>query len=178
MRLAVPREVIESARDARGDGMERLLQMLWPHAFRIARSIVQNDALAEDAAQEACALIYRQIAQLRNAEAFRVWTYRIVVREALRLAKRETVDAGTPSGSMDTDIDARLDIVRALSQLPRHLRAVIVLHYYAELSSSEIGDVLGIPSPTVRFRLARARQRLKHILFAQETTSMVVEVSQ
>ena len=43
MRLAISPDLIEAARDSSGDGMERLLQMLWPHAFRIARSIVQNE---------------------------------------------------------------------------------------------------------------------------------------
>lgn len=80
MRLTVAPEVIEAARNVNGDGMERLLQTLWPHAYRIARSITQDDALAEDSAQEACAIIYREIASLRSTDAFRTWAYRIVAR--------------------------------------------------------------------------------------------------
>ena len=158
--------------------MERLLQMLWPHAFRIARSIVQNDGLAEDAAQEACALIYRQISQLRSADAFRVWVYRIVTREALRVAKHNAQSAYAPEATHETDVDTRMDVLRSLAQLPADLRVAIVLHYYAELSSSEIGGVLGIPSPTVRFRLARARRRLKQILSYESSLTMLAEVSQ
>ena len=53
---------------------------------------------------------------------------------------------------------------RALDALPRALRTVVVLTYFEELTSAEIAGVLGIPAPTVRFRLMRARQRLKPLL--------------
>lgn len=178
MRLAIAPGLIEAARDPIGDGMERLLQALWPHAFRIARSIVRNDGLAEDAAQEACALIYRQIAQLRDADAFLVWAYRIVTREALRAAKRSIPTAYAAEATYEANVDMRIDVLRALDQLPPDLRAAIVLRYYAELNSSEIGNVLGVPSATVRFRLARARRRLKYILSSESSLAMAAEVSQ
>lgn len=178
MRLAIPPELIEAARDSSGDAMERLLRMLWPHAFRIARSIVQDRGLAEDAAQEACALIYRQLAQLRNADAFRVWAYRIVIREALRATRRIAQSNNSPAAVYEMDVDTHIDLLSALAQLPPKLRAAIVLHYYAEFNSTEIGKSLGIPSATVRFHLARARQRLKRILDAENRFATLVEVSQ
>jgi RNA polymerase sigma-70 factor (ECF subfamily) len=167
MRLTVPPELIEAARSGHDDGMERLLQALWPHAYRIARSIVQDDALAEDAVQEACAIIYREIASLRSPDAFRVWMYRIVTREAVRASKRNT--SVSLSGDVPApDIDAKLDVLRALGALPPDLCAVVVLHYYADLNSSEIGRSLGIPSATVRFRLASARKQLSRLLNSDE----------
>lgn len=178
MRLAIPRGLIEAARDSDGDDMERLLQVLWPHAFRIARSIVQSDDLAEDAAQEACAVIYRQISQLRNTEAFRVWAYRIVTREALRIAKRDVAAKLAPEAAYETDVEQRIDVLRALAHLPANLRAVIVLHYYAELKSGEMSAVLGIPSPTVRFRLVRARQCLKQRLSSEIRLTTATEATQ
>lgn len=177
MRLAISPELIEAARDPKGGGMERLLQMLWPHAFRIARSIVQNDWLAEDVAQEASAVVYREISRLRSADAFRVWVYRIVTREALRVAKRSVADPHLSDATYQADIDKRIDLLDALTQLAPELRAAIVLRYYAELNSSEIGNILGIPSPTVRFRLGRARQRLRQILSSDSCVTLV-EVSQ
>ncbi|HEV3152624.1 MAG TPA: sigma-70 family RNA polymerase sigma factor [Candidatus Baltobacteraceae bacterium] len=163
MRLTVPPEMVEAARLGQRDAVERLLEALWPHAFRIARSIVQDDSHAKDAAQEASAIIYREIASLRSADAFRSWAYRIVVREAIRAAKRNQIPAQRAE-RREIDIDARLDVLRALARLSPELRAVIVLHYYARLSSSEMGSVLGIPGATVRFRLVRARQQLKDTL--------------
>ncbi|HLI97904.1 MAG TPA: RNA polymerase sigma factor [Candidatus Baltobacteraceae bacterium] len=177
MRLTVPPELVEAAKSGQGNGMERLLETLWPHAYRIARSVVQNDALAEDAAQEACAIIYREIAQLRSADAFRAWAYRIVVREALRVAKHQAPVSGATESDAEDDIDARLDTLRALAALSAELRAVAVLHYYADLSSAEIGSILRVPSATVRFRLSQARKRLKQILSADNTPFTMAEAS-
>jgi RNA polymerase sigma-70 factor (ECF subfamily) len=53
---------------------------------------------------------------------------------------------------------------RALSALSHKLREVVVLRYFEDLSSPEIGSVLGIPEGTVRFRLMIARQRLRPLL--------------
>lgn len=175
MRLIVAPELIEAARSGKGDGMERLLRTLWPHAYRIARSVVLNDSLAEDAAQEACAIIYRELHGLRSAGAFRVWAYRIVTREAVRIAKRQAVEPQAIDGT-PADIEAKIDVMRALALLPAGLRAVVVLHYYADLTSSEIGHALSIPSATVRFRLERARKRLAPLLADDESFSAVPEV--
>jgi len=59
-----------------------------------------------------------------------------------------------------SDDDTRIDISVALGTLPEWLRLPIVLHYYAGLSSVEIGRVLGAPAATIRFRLSVARRQL------------------
>lgn len=164
MRLVVPPEIIEAARDAQAPAVENLLRLVWPHAYRIARSIIADDALAQDAAQEACAIVYRDIRSLRRVDAFRAWVYRIATREAVRVAKRRAPYISQPLQGPPTDIDARLDILRALGSLSPDLRITTVLHYYAKLNSAEIGAALGIPSGTVRFRLSLARQRLQTLL--------------
>lgn len=176
MRLTVPPELIQAARIGEADSMERLLQALWPHAYRIARSIVHDDTLAEDAAQEASAIIYRTIGALKSAGAFRVWAYRIVAREAIRIAKRCAAEPYLKDESLLADIDTKIDVMRALSSLQPDQRAAVVLHYYAGLSSSEIGAVLGVPGATVRFRLSKVRERLAPLLDTHEYDSEATEV--
>jgi RNA polymerase sigma factor (sigma-70 family) len=164
MRLTVATELIRAAQAGQRDGTERLLEALWPHAYRIARSIIQNDSLAEDAAQEACAIVYRDIVHLRSADAFRVWAYRIVAREAVRVAKRHAQEAEEVETVSKPDLDTAIDVLHAVGTLPPDLRAAVVLHYYADLTSGEIGNALGIAGATVRFRLAQARRRLHTLL--------------
>ena len=176
MRLTVPPELIDAARLGEADGMERLLAALWPHAYRIARSIVHDDALAEDAAQEASAIVYRTIGALKSVEAFRVWAYRIVAREALRIAKRHAGRHAGEERPAQPDIDARLDVMRALESLPPGHRAIVVLHYYAGLSSAEIGAIAGLPGATVRFRLSKVRARLAPLLATCDLDSAVPEI--
>ncbi|HEY5340055.1 MAG TPA: sigma-70 family RNA polymerase sigma factor, partial [Candidatus Aquilonibacter sp.] len=54
----------------------------------------------------------------------------------------------------------------ALGVLPPRQRAVIALHYYADLNSREIAAVLAVPDGTVRYLLALARRRLETLLSA------------
>ena len=82
MAIQVPTELIEEARNGGPTQIEALLEIVCPKAYRLARAIVNDRVEAEDAAQEACITMYRTIAELRSAAAFRVWFYRIVVREA------------------------------------------------------------------------------------------------
>jgi RNA polymerase sigma-70 factor, ECF subfamily len=149
--------------------LEALLAAAWPHAYRIALSILRVPTAAEDAAQEACARVVLAIGQLRSREAFGVWFYRLVVREALAIERRarrhEPLDPRTlASASPLTDALVRIDVLRALGELPACERAVIALHYYADLNSREIAAIVGMPDGTVRYHLARARRRLEALL--------------
>jgi RNA polymerase sigma-70 factor (ECF subfamily) len=169
-------ELIEAARGGAPDDVEALIADVWPHAFRIASSILHDRALAEDAAQEACANVYLAIARLRRTEAFDVWFYRIVVREALAV-KRRSPSAVAPSESSagfacELDrCDERLDVRAALERLSPVQRAAVVLHFYAGLNSREIARILRIPDSSVRFHLVRARRALERTLAGAQSAT-------
>jgi len=160
---------IEAARGGDGAALDALLREIWPHAYRIGLSILRNPAAAEDAAQEACARVVMAIAGLRSSAAFGVWFYRLVVREALAIERRvracDPLDPQTlASASPLTDALVRIDVLRALGALPAHQRAVVALHFYADLNSREIASVLRMPEGTVRYHLSLARRRLEALL--------------
>jgi RNA polymerase sigma-70 factor, ECF subfamily len=162
---------IDAARGGDTEALESLIAAAWPHAFRIALSILRHPMSAEDAAQDACARVAGRIAELRSSGAFGVWFYRVVIREALAHLRRhrvhETLDAADlPSASPLTDVIVRLDVLDALAALPPRQRAVVALHYYADLNSREISEVLRVPDGTVRYLLALARKRLEAALDA------------
>lgn len=163
--IHTPTELIAAAQRGDPADIERLLEAVWPDAYRLARAIIAHAQAAEDAAQDACVLMFRNIGSLRNPDAFRTWFYRIVVREALKhkklLANDTPLDA---NHAYSDDPSTTIDLWRALAALPEHLRTVIVLHYFENLTSREIAGVLRIPDPTVRFRLMTARRRLQPLL--------------
>ncbi|MGB6986942.1 MAG: RNA polymerase sigma factor [Candidatus Aquilonibacter sp.] len=167
--LEVEDETIAAAQAGDAAALEALLGNIWPHAYRIALSILRQPQAAEDTAQEACARVLLAIAQLRAPEAFGVWFYRVVVREALAIERRQRghdpLDPRTvTSASPLTDALVRVDVLRALGELPPHQRAVVALHYYADLNSREIAAVIGQPQGTVRYHLSLARRRLEALL--------------
>jgi RNA polymerase sigma-70 factor, ECF subfamily len=146
-------------------GADRLVAAIWPACFRLAASVTGDRELAQDAAQEACALVVRKVHGLRNAAAFDAWLYRIVMREASRVRRGHWFNPEqlieSAAGENGT---AALDVWRALAALPPELRDVVVLFYFDDLRSEEIAAVLGVRHPTVRTRLARARERLRGLL--------------
>ena len=165
MATPVPSEIVEAARTGGRDEIELLLRTVWPDAYRLARSVLGEDQIAQDAAQEACIVVYRTIASLRSGAAFRTWFYRIVVREAAEIKRRRSRAEPVPDAPARAyDQTAPVDVWRALAVLSHKLREVVVLRYFEDLSSPEIASVLGIPEGTVRFRLMIARQRLRPLL--------------
>jgi RNA polymerase sigma factor (sigma-70 family) len=118
---------------------------------------------AEDAAQEALALVFRRLGRLQEPDAIRGWARTIAVREAVRTARRRN-QAGIPAELPDTaarqvDVDLSLDIRRRLTQLPAEQRAVLVLRELEGLSEGEVAQLLRLPQRTVKSRLHRARKR-------------------
>ncbi len=176
----VPADLLERARKGGAAEADDLIRAVWPRAYRIAVSIVDDASLAEDAAQEACAILFRSIRKLRSVEAFSVWFYRIVVRQAAAIAKWNS-RAGMPEVQRGTsDLDSsllRIDVQHALSALTPAQRIAIALYYYAELNSHEIAATLGMPDSSVRFHMMLAKRALEKALsdHVEETSTKASE---
>jgi RNA polymerase sigma-70 factor, ECF subfamily len=158
------RNAVRLSQNANDVEADRLIAELWPHAYRIALSVVRNRGLAEDAAQEACAVVFREARNLRAPEAFNVWFYRIVVRRAMAIRKKEASFAhgyDERSNIAAVDSELKMDVLRALARLTPRQRAIVALHYYARMNSREIGAILGIPDSTVRFHIMKTKRLLE-----------------
>ena len=168
-RIIVDPARVEAALAGDDAAIEALLRAAWPHAYRIALSILRDPVCAEDAAQNACAVMLHALPRLRAAEAFGAWVYRIVVREAFALGRRlpqhEPLAADAlASGSCLTDAEVRIDVLSALGKLSPNECAAVALHYYADLTSADIAEILEMPDSTVRYHLMRARRKLEALL--------------
>ncbi len=161
-------DIIEAARGGACSALDRLIEAAWPHAYRIALSVLRDGESAEEIAQESCAIVYRRIGDLRSTSAFKVWFCRIVMRRAVALAKdRRRCDDRSCDGVMTSesfDADQRIDVRAAIAALSPEQRAAIVLRYYAGMNSREIGSILGMPDGSVRFHLLRGKRILEKAL--------------
>jgi RNA polymerase sigma factor (sigma-70 family) len=165
--------LVESARVETG-ALERLIDAVWPEAYRIALAVLRDRGLAEDAAQDACTTIVRSLGTLKNPGTFAAWSYRIAVNAAITISRRRlpvrSLDRLVDRGS-SADAAEVVDLDNALAALPIVQRAVIVLHYYAGLKSREIAAATGLPSSTIRFHIMLARRALRRALAVQEPAS-------
>ena len=134
------------------------------HRDAVARTVylvVGDVDTAQDLAQEAFGIGFRDLGRLRNRDLFRSWVTGIALNRARRRwRRRETpMEAVVPATSAG-DPDDRLAVLAALRSLPPAQRAVLVLRFYADLDEAEIAESLGIAPGTVKSRMARARTRL------------------
>jgi RNA polymerase sigma-70 factor, ECF subfamily len=179
------RLILSGERSAFTALMRRYDQLL----YRTARSILRNDADAEDALQESYLLAYRALGKFRGQAKLSTWLMRIVVNEAVgRLRKRRRAGVFESDSALQTWRDAHLsaperpdeafsraDIRRlieaTIDALPAAYRIVFVLRVVQDVSIPEISAVLRIPTATVRSRLSRARRLLRSALKRLDVTA-------
>jgi RNA polymerase sigma-70 factor (ECF subfamily) len=154
--------------------------------FRTARSVVRNDAEAEDVVQETYVKAFTNLAAFRGDAQLSTWLTRIALNEALGRVRRrrptaalEAVDLeGSRAGgrilafptslpaSPDPEMEAsrgqvRELLERAVDSLPDGFRAVFVLRDIEGMSMEETAEQLRIKPETVKTRLHRARKLLR-----------------
>ncbi len=152
-------------------GLERWLEESYAPSFRTACLILGNRSDAEEAVQEAFLRAWRFRDSLADGADVRPWLYRVVVNTCNsklrteiphrdhRAADRDLVDVATSGDESATTMTTH-DLTTALRDLPLHLRVVVVLRYYADLSEREIATAIGRRPGTVKSRLHEARRLL------------------
>ena len=150
--------------------------------YHVAHLILRDPDRANDAVQDALFSAWRDIRALRDPDRFDAWLHRLTVRACYRVARKERRRSvaeldlmemhDTPSVEDDQRLLAIRDqLERAFLYLSTEERAVLVLHYFLDLSVAEAADIMGIPLGTMKSRLSRATQALRSALDAQERSS-------
>lgn len=130
--------------------------------YRVAMSMLQNDADCEDAVQETILMAYKKLNTLRNEEYFKTWLVRILINNCKKIIKKKSrfvpIEELAEQSTLD---DTQCSEVRlALDKLQPKIRAVMVMKYIEGFSVKEIKSILKIPDGTVKSRLARGRELL------------------
>jgi RNA polymerase sigma-70 factor (ECF subfamily) len=153
------------------DDLEAWLKEGYARSFRTACLILGNRSDAEEAVQEAYLRAWRFRASLATGADVKPWLYRVVVntcnsklRDEIPHRDRRSDGDHLDGLSSIEDIPGRVarsrDVARALQDLPLHLRIVVVLRYYADLSEREIATAIGRRQGTVKSRLHEGRRLL------------------
>ena len=173
---AVNDEARQRAEDA---ALAALVDQYAGALYRVAFSVLRNQADAEDAVQEAFVRVLRHRDTLGEVRDHRVWLIRIVwniVLDRKRRAKTrpETDDVADlarvlPMKGLSAEEHAaaaqhHAHVLACVDQLPAKERQVMMLSAFEELSSVEIAAVLEISESSVRSRLFRARNLMADLL--------------
>jgi RNA polymerase sigma-70 factor, ECF subfamily len=179
--------LVRRARSGDAAAFEVLVDSRIDRCYRIAWSILSNDADAADATQDALVSAWRQLPRLRDPAVFDGWLNRIVANAAL-MARRRRVrlrevsvrsaypgdETPQPEPAQDPQARTAQDqfvdndaIGRAFDRLRPQDRMILVLHHVEERPVAEIARSLGIPVGTAKWRLHAARRALEKAMEAE-----------
>ncbi|HET7678225.1 MAG TPA: sigma-70 family RNA polymerase sigma factor [Candidatus Limnocylindrales bacterium] len=135
----------------------------------VARRILRDIDLAEDATQQALLAIWRDLPQLRDPARFDAWSYRLLLRACY--AEGRKIRRWSPrirllpvDESADDELGSVVDrdlLERAFRRLSIEHRSVVVLHHYLDLPLDRVATILEIPVGTAHSRLHHAMRGLR-----------------
>jgi len=174
------REAVMRLRAGDIRGLSTLVSLYQEKAIQSAYLVTGDPRLAEDIVQTAFVRAYERFHQFDDGRSFEPWFVRIVVNDAIKVARRQgrqvSLDAGEHSlAELLTDANPgpavrmeeaefRQAVRTALKRLTPQQRAAIVMRYFLEMTEDEIADTAHSARGTVKSRLHRARERLRVLL--------------
>ncbi|WP_380164770.1 RNA polymerase sigma factor [Jannaschia sp. R86511] len=160
----------ENRRPVVDDGFRELVRAEQPRLLRLAYGVTGRWASAEDAVQAGLEKAYSAWHLVRRAEDRTAYVRRIVVREAVREAKRQARWGTLEPAAADSAARAvgspedRLDLAAALAGLSPKQRAVVVLRYVDDLPVAEVARTLSVGEGTVKRQCHDALHTLRGLL--------------
>lgn len=176
-------EAIRLAQQGDAEAFERLYRLHNRRVYSLCLRMVGNTAEAEDLTQEAFLQLFRKIATFRGESAFSTWLHRLAVNVVLMKLRKKSGnetsleqvtepdeesggprrDFGAPDLRLSGSID-RVNLQRAVDQLPPGYKAVFVLHDVQGYEHNEIAEIMGCSIGNSKSQLHKARMRLRELL--------------
>jgi len=154
--------------DAKNKWFCRKVSELKNGMYSVAIGILKNEADADDALQNTLIASYKHLDQLKFAEKFKPWIYKILTNECYRIINNrkyddniDEIDCATHSKQ---DYETKETLWSIVNSLELNYRTVIILFYYENMSIKDIANTLNISTDNVKQRLSRARTKLKSLL--------------
>jgi RNA polymerase sigma-70 factor (ECF subfamily) len=180
-------EAIRRAQQGDAEAFEFLYRQHSRRVYALCLRMVGRTAEAEDLAQEAFLQLFRKIGTFRGESAFSTWLHRLTVNVVLMKLRKKTVpetsleeqtepdeetggprrDFGAPDNQLTGSVD-RINLQRAVEELPPGYRAVFELHDIQGYEHNEIAGIMGCSIGNSKSQLHKARTRLRELLHEAE----------
>ena len=172
--------LVERSRHGDHAAFAVLVQRYERKLIRVLARLVRDPELARDLAQETFWRVYSRLERFDTARRFGPWLFRVAVNLGLDWLRRNRSDSSPPA-SIDrphgngrlpfelADPDPRIqtelaqEVHHILAQLPVSYRTILVLKDLEGFSSSEVAAIIGRQEATVRWRLAKAREKFREL---------------
>jgi RNA polymerase sigma-70 factor (ECF subfamily) len=185
-------ELVEMAQNGDRNAFTLLVKRYQDRIYNLIYRYIGNAEDAIDLTQETFIKAFVKLGEFKGNSKFYTWLYRIAVNACIDFRRRQRIsivhwddmrpnefdrlDMDEPANSIDvvgedSNPEAHMlkselrQIVReAINTLPEHLRIVLILREYEDLSYEEIASIIGCRVGTVKSRLFQAREMLKRKL--------------
>jgi RNA polymerase sigma-70 factor (ECF subfamily) len=185
-------EAIRRAQAGDAEGFERLYRLHNRRVYTLClRMMKDNASEAEDLTQEAFLRMFRKIGSFRAESAFSTWLHRITVNIVLMRLRKKTVaemisleETNDPDDEKDGPrkeigvVDPRLsglidrvNLQRAVNQLPSGYRSIYVMHDVDGYEHNEIAAILGCSIGNSKSQLHKARLSIRESLLKGKQTN-------
>lgn len=151
-------------RNSDDQAIEDFVRKYYPMILKYCHLHIQDMGYAEDLTQETFARFFRTLHQYQHYGKAANYLY-VIAGNLCRDYHRKPAEIlmeelpEQPVYQMET-LDLRMDIHRALEQLPSELREVTILYFFQDVKQKEIAKILGIGLPLVKYRIKRAKELL------------------
>ena len=176
-------EAIRLAQQGDAAAFERLYRLHNRRVYSLCLRMVGNATEAEDLTQEAFLQLFRKVSTFRGESAFSTWLHRLSVNVVLMKLRKKSGnetsleqitepdedsggprrDFGAPDLRLSGSID-RVNLQRAVDQLPPGYKAVFVLHDVQGYEHNEIAQIMSCSIGNSKSQLHKARMRLRDLL--------------
>jgi RNA polymerase sigma-70 factor, ECF subfamily len=167
-------DLVQRARRGDREAFSVLAGAAVDRLYAVARLILRDADLAEDAAQEALVRAWRDLPSLRDVDRFDAWLYRITVRACGDIGRQRrrwrteltVIPAERSEHDRSAQIADRDELEGGLRRLSESQRTVLILTYYLGFTQGDVADALDIPVGTAKSRLHYALEALRAALEA------------
>jgi len=173
-------KLIEECREGNFNNFRKLVELTSPYAFALAFRMLGDEDEAKDVVQETMVTIWQKLKDIRSAEMYRTWSYRIVINKCydnLRHKKKNReyiADDRTwamlsekvsqlPSSQLENDETARIIGMLTNSLSPKQ-KTIFILSEIEELTGDEISKLTGISKSVIKANLYHARKSISALI--------------
>ncbi len=173
------RALVERCLGHEPDAFDELYRRFAPRVFTLACRMSGSRSSGEDLLQEIFLLVYRKLGSFKGEAALGTWVYRLATnccldflrsrQHKLELVSDELDESLPPPRASGARLTAeRLDLERAIAQLPPGYRAAFVLHDVEGFDHAEVGRLLGIAEGTSKSQVHKARMKMRELLRSRD----------
>jgi RNA polymerase sigma-70 factor, ECF subfamily len=176
-------EVVRIAQKGDAAAFEQIYRAHSRKVYALCLRMTGNPADAEEYTQDAFLQLFRKIHTFRGDSAFSTWLYRLTVNVVLMKRRKKRLPSdpidenaepdretriqhskfGVPDLRLNGSID-RVNLQRAVGQLPRGYKQMFILHDVQGYWHGEIAGILGCSVGNCKSQLHKARMRLRELL--------------